>query len=65
MISAHLGKVKKVLLTLRSDVVSSALSCQVVLKLLYLLAVLLQLHFKLLYQTPEITKNTKHCYYSY
>lgn len=40
--------------------VATALSCQVVLKLLYLLAVLLQLHFKLLYQTPEITKYAKY-----
>lgn len=37
--------------------VATALSCQVVLQLLNLLPVLLQLHFKLLYQTPEITKD--------
>lgn len=46
-------------LTLRSDVGATALRCQVVLKFFYLLAILLQLHLKLLYQATEITKHTK------
>ena len=45
--------------TLRGDVRASALRCQVVLQLFYLLPVLLQLHLELLYQAAEITKHRK------
>ena len=42
---------------------ATALGCQVVLQLFYLLPVLLQLHLKLLYQATEITKHRKNVQY--
>lgn len=38
---------------------ATALRGEVVFQLFYLLSVLLQLHLKLLYQTAEITEDTK------
>lgn len=49
--------------TLRGDVRATALGCQVILQLFYLLPVLLQLHLKLLDQAVEITKHRKNVQY--